>query len=160
MTLTWKRGRNPYRSSPFGILRLGPFARPNEIVPQERKLRGKLSGGDGEVLAIDGEPIDAHALGDATTQLLDAHGLLRALLLVHAQVRINPRQRAKLAAELRALTAALADPPPLKWRHAAVVSWWLPVPDAALVPLPQADEFGLPAANDVGDRALDIVFDG
>ena len=158
MTLKWHEDRNPYVFNPFGILQLGPFAKPNEIVPQEKKLRTKLKRGS-QTLELAGVTLEEHDLGDASKQLRDPKSLAEALLLVHPQTRINARRRKSLIESVLGEDSAAPLADRVKFNHAGGVCWFAPPATEALEQPTWEQIAGSLAAGGGTDLLLDIEFD-
>ncbi len=158
MTLQWKKGRNPYVHNPHGFLQLGPFAKPNEIIPQEKKLRTKLKRSR-EALTLAGVALGEHDLGEASKQLRDPASLARALLLVHPQNRLNVRRRKQLTGEIRDENNERTLVDTLKFRRPAGLCWFAPSPRESLV-LADWREFAADLEpRGAMERLLDIEYD-
>ncbi len=156
MPFVWKKRRNFYYLSSFGILRLGPFARSIQIVDQARELGKEIRSGRG--LEIRGVEINEHMLGDASRRLRQPKERAEELLLIHEQTRTDRRRRKRLIKELRTVSELPDDDASLRLRHPLALFWFTPLPGKGAVECPSLEEFNVPAADDPEELEADIVF--
>jgi hypothetical protein len=158
MPFIWKQGRNPYRHSAFGVLRLGWFATPKQIVDQARELGKEIK--SGRILKLGHADIDEHTLSDSSNRLRQPKSRAEELLLTHQPTRQDHRRRKKLVKELRKVTIPPEPPRNLQLRHPLALFWFTPRPGTEAITKPGWDELSIPGPTDPEDLIADIVFAG
>ncbi len=157
MPLHWTRGRNPFVHSYFGRLKLGPNANPRQIVGREADLSRQISNGKEVTLA--NVRLDAHAISEAKSMLLNRETLAEEMLLVHPQ---PVRTQSHLKERLKQLEEAVTlprTPPTVGLKHPLAIYWFLPQPGPDVVERPPLAALGLVSAGQDPDLDLDVVFD-
>lgn len=88
MPLRWIRGHNSFVESLFQALRVGPQARPPQIVAQANNLRLQLSAG--HELRIGWHPLTTQSITESSTLLREDAARAEELLLAHWPVVKEP----------------------------------------------------------------------
>lgn len=164
MPLVWKRGKNPYVFTYYGILQLGPHdADPNfrakQVIDRAKAFSKRLAAG--KTVELAGRPVDDHSIQDAKNMLGESDPRAHELLLAHPQPPPDGNAKAATQYRDRLIKAAVvpeeAGLPCLV--HPLALLWFTPAPGPATVTPPDWDDFDLGRPGDAEDRAHDIVFD-
>ena len=87
MPLVWKGRENPYRTTWFSLLELGPAARPGAIPAMRKKISAKLQHGQPHVMG--GREVTEAEIIEAESRLLDERSRAWEVLLVHPSGNYN-----------------------------------------------------------------------
>lgn len=157
MPLIWRRGYNPYRVNYFGILQLGPQARPDVILATRQKIITKISSGASHV--VGGREIGEAEVYEAEARLNDQRHWAREMLLVHPVPAVdNARVKKLCTAVIEQATPQPAERPLRLTNLAALVSL-APQPRPEDLPWPEWDALGVPGPSSPDDCSGDIQFD-
>lgn len=158
MPMKWEPGRNPYVLTYFAKLRLGSSATPRVVIAQAEDLTKRLVVGQKVVVA--GVALDEHTINDASARLREPESLAEELLVTHAQPRQDSsRQIKQVTGRLATLASVPDEHSPLALADPEALFWFLPVPEADAVELPEWSALGLVSPGAPQDLALDVVFD-
>jgi hypothetical protein len=160
MPMKWERGKkSPYACNHYATLKVGPNTTRAEIDQTKQNTLRELQAGN-KVLCACGHEVDAHQVGHATSQLLEAQSLAEELLLIHPQPPRDTQGKVRTLVDNvhKAATLPLKrDPIPL--RRPADIFWFIPAPGPDAAGLPSWKDLGLVRTGDPEDLMFDIVFD-
>lgn len=158
MPLTWKERENPYRTTWFSLLEVGPAARPGVFPAMRKKLSAKLQHGQSHV--VGGREVTEAEIIEAESRLLDERSRAWEVLLVHPVPGLDSKRLQQIC---RAVVAE-ATPPPAQQRALHLTNLrglaaLLPLPVPEDIPVPSWEELGIPGPEAPEDRRLDIQLD-
>jgi hypothetical protein len=147
MPLRWIRGHNPFVDSLFQALRVGPQARPPQIVAQANNLRLQLLAGHEHLIGQ--RPLSAQYITECSTLLREDGPRAEELLLTHWPVAVEsphgpPDDGPSDEAEplpVQSLADQIRLPASTRFTQPA---WFaLAAPSADVIPLPAWHQLGI-----------------
>lgn len=158
MPPTWKKGINPYRSSYFGVLGLGPNAQPAAVMASQRNLENKVAHGTQHL--VDGRAITLAELSQAGSALLQQEeDWATEVLLAHPAPAGDSRRLQRLCSAV----GELCTPPPaeraLQLANPKALVPLLPEPAAIDVAWPEWEDLDVAGPESLADRLCDVQFD-
>ena len=178
MPLIWKGVENPYRVNYFTVLQVGP-AVSRRIIPEvSHQVLGALEAGktiwirtvklgsaESPAPATGGpdmqefRQVESREISEASARLIEETTWAEEVLLVHPALNLESTEiRKTCAALLQQATPTQLDRE-LRLVNPAALAALAPALSAADIPMPDWEEFEVPAAGSPEDRQLDIQFD-
>jgi len=140
MPLKWTRGHNPYRDNLFQVLRVGPQAKPPQIVAQGNNLRRQLEADAAGDLARTG--LSVQRITEASNLLRQERPRAEELLLAHWPAIPSP-EVAGTSKGIQELVQEIIENallPLVTPEHGTACLHFVPAPESSIVPIPPSPE--------------------